>query len=271
MRRTIAILVVGLSVTFGGLIVAPLPGEATTPPLPTRMVAVGDSITTATDVDWCCVNPSGGNPQYSWSTGTESSVNSHYLRISAASGGAPVATLNVAQPGADSGDLQNQLGKAAAFEPEYVTMLMGANDLCWNPTPTGIFRQRVKAALAGFFASAPNAHLFVSSIPNLYRLWSIEHNNPIARFVWGVFDICPTMLGSNVTESQRQKILTLEQSFNSILATACAEHANCRWDGNATFNFAFTTTDISPVDYFHPSTTGQHDLAAVTWAASFWG
>jgi lysophospholipase L1-like esterase len=272
MRRRVALVVASVSLTVGTLIAAgTAPAAAATSPLPSRIVAVGDSITTATDVAWCCVNPNGGNPQFSWSTGTENAVNSHYLRVLGLNGGAPVATLNVAQPGADSGDLAGQLGQATAFGPDYVTVLMGGNDLCWNPTPKGVFRQRVKSAFAQFFSNPTNARMFVSSIPNLYQLWSILRDDPRARLTWTVFDICPEMLGNGVTESQRQQLLDLEQTFNGILASTCAQYVNCKWDNNATFNYQFTPADISTVDYFHPSVTGQCDLAAVTWNASYWG
>jgi lysophospholipase L1-like esterase len=274
MRRSVHVLVVVSVVLISSALVAAdaWPAGAATPPFPSRMVAVGDSITTATDVGWCCVNPNGGNPQYSWSTGTTAAVNSHALRVLAANGGAPVATLNVARPGADSGALSQQLAQASAFSPDYVTVLMGANDLCWNPTtPTSVFQQRVTTAFAQFFSASPNAHVFVSSIPNLYQLWNVLHNNLSARLTWTLFNICPEMLANSLTQTQRLQLLSLEQTFNGILATTCNQYANCRWDNNATFNYQFTTADISTVDYFHPSATGQCDLAAVTWNASYWG
>jgi lysophospholipase L1-like esterase len=262
-------------IVFGA---ATWPTATAAPALPARMVAVGDSITTATDVGWCCVNPNGGNPQYSWSTGTELAVNSHNLRIIAANGGAEVATLNTAQPGADSGDLDEQLSAASQFfaqpsglGPDYVTVLMGGNDLCWNPTPTGVFRQRVQSAFAQFFSANPDAYVFVASIPNLYQLWNVLHNNPVARLTWSVFNICPEMLGNDVTQSERLRLLRQEQTLNGILAATCGAYTNCRWDNYATFNYQFTAADISTVDYFHPSVTGQCDLAAVTWNASYWG
>ena len=31
------------------------------------------------------------------------------------------------------------------------------------------------------------------------------------------------------------------------------------------------STEVSKIDYFHPNVAGQADLAAVTWAASYWG
>jgi lysophospholipase L1-like esterase len=278
MRRSVGIVALAVILTFGALVGSEvLPAAAASPPLPTRMVAIGDSITTATDVAWCCVNPNGANPQYSWSTGTETAVNSHYLRLVAANGGA-LDAVNVAQPGADSSDLAAQFAAASSFFAQtpatggdYVTVLMGGNDICWNPTPVGEFRQRVTAAFSQFFTASPNASVFVSSIPNIYQLWNVLHTNLAARLTWTAFDICPEMLGNAVTESQRLKLLRLEQTFNGVLATTCRQYTNCRWDNNATFNYQFTAADISTVDYFHPSITGQANLAGVTWNASYWG
>jgi lysophospholipase L1-like esterase len=267
-RSALGFVAVVLTATFA--LVTPGPADSQVA-FPQKMVAVGDSITAATDVAWCCVDPSGRNPQYSWSTGTEPAVDSQAQRLVAASGGAPLATWNAAVPGADSSDLRSQFGQALAFGADYVTVLIGGNDLCWNPTPLGVFRQRVRSAFADYFAAAPNSRVFVSSIPNIYRLWSTLHTNLWAQLTWNVFDICPEMLSASTTEAQRQKLLQLETSFNDVLASTCAQYAGCRWDGYATFNYNFTASDISTVDYFHPSIQGQNTLATITWNASYWG
>ena len=269
-RRSLILLTIVTVIVIGvtGCLPPPPPPD---PTLPTRMAAVGDSITTATDVAWCCVNPDGANPQYSWSTGSDPAVNSHYQRIRAINGGSSIATLNAAEPGADSADLDAQLSQAADFGAQYVTVLIGGNDLCSGPTPTAVFRQRVQSAFDSFFARAPNSRLFVASIPNLYLLWQIEHTDFWARLIWSIFDVCPNMLGASLTDAQRLTLLGLEQQFNAILADACADHPNCRWDGNAVFNHSFTTADVSDVDHYHPSIEGQNTLAALTWAASYWG
>ena len=62
-----------------------------------------------------------------------------------------------------------------------------------------------------------------------------------------------------------------EAQFNTALAEVCASLARCRWDGGATFGYAFTAKDVSTVDYFHPSVTGQASLAGVSWPAGYWG
>jgi len=65
-------------------------------------------------------------------------------------------------------------------------------------------------------------------------------------------------------------VVAREQAFNQILADTCAAYARCRWDGLATYNYKFSTSQVSVLDYFHPSLSGQAALASVTWAASWW-
>lgn len=61
--------------------------------------------------------------------------------------------------------------------------------------------------------------------------------------------------------------------FNTQLKMICEQEfrANCRYDQNAAFNTKFTAADVSTRDYFHPSVAGQIKVAAVTWAAGYWG
>ncbi len=62
-------------------------------------------------------------------------------------------------------------------------------------------------------------------------------------------------------------------AFNDALRAACStitttsSSTACRFDDNAVYNTTFTLTDISKVDYFHPSVAGQAKLAAVTYSA----
>jgi hypothetical protein len=44
----------------------------------------------------------------------------------------------------------------------------------------------------------------------------------------------------------------------------------CRFDGGAVFNFQFSTSHVSRLDYFHPSLSGQATLATITWEQSWW-
>jgi lysophospholipase L1-like esterase len=171
--------------------------------------------------------------------------------------------------------LDGQLKTAASQHAQYVTVLMGANDVCTSSistmTPTSTFKSEVQRALADFFAADPSAHLYMSSLPNIYQLWSILHGNPNAQATWKLFNICQSMLSASNTEAQRQQVVSQEVADNQTLASACAAYAQCRWDGYAGYNFAFPVSDISTLDYFHPNVAGQKAIASITWKAGFWG
>jgi hypothetical protein len=112
--------------------------------------------------------------------------------------------------------------------------------------------------------------VFVGSIPNLYQLWQVLHTNSLARWAWANFHICQSMLAATNTETQRQQVVAREEAFNQILAQECAKYTRCRWDGGAVYNYQFSASQVSTLDFFHPSLSGQAALARVTWAASWW-
>jgi lysophospholipase L1-like esterase len=242
-------------------------------PLPTSMASTGDSITGAFDVGWCCLLSA---PRNSWSTGTANALGSQYERLLAAQPRISGHADNFARVGAKMADLDAQLAAAAALHVQYVTVLIGANDLCTRSvgsmTPTSTFAAQFTSAVRHFTTADPGAHLFVSSIPDIYRLWSALHSNPRARLTWRLFSICPSVLGPHSTKVQRQQVQAQESADNAALATACTTRfaAVCRWDNYATFHVHFGTKSVSAVDFFHPSIAGQKALAATTWAAGYW-
>jgi lysophospholipase L1-like esterase len=238
---------------------------------PRVMAATGDSITRAFDVNWYYFLRDG--VEYSWSTGTNPAVNSHYQRLLAVDPKLAGNAYNDARRGARMSDLGGQLAAGASQRAGYVTILMGANDVCTSSistmTPTATFETQFKTALGNFVAARPSARVFVSSIPDIYRLWSILHDNLYAAGTWNLFNICQSMLSASNTEQQRQQVVAQEKADNDALARVCHAFRQCRWDNYAVYNTAFSTADVSTVDYFHPSVTGQKNLAAVTWAASY--
>jgi hypothetical protein len=134
------------------------------------------------------------------------------------------------------------------------------------------FTSEFKQTLATLEAGLPStAHIFVASIPNLYRLWQTYHTNSLAKFTWSTAHICQSLLSTSDTDADRQAVVNRETAFNQVLAQQCAQFANCRFDGDAVFNYSFSTSDVSKLDYFHPSLSGQAALANVTWGASWWG
>jgi lysophospholipase L1-like esterase len=247
--------------------------HAATLPYPNSMASTGDSITRAFDINW--LHPLSDSPQYSWSTGYSTSVKSQYRRILALNPAISGHEYNDAKTGALMAALDGQMTTAASQSVQYVTVLMGANDLCTSSiatmTPTATFQSQFAQAMADFFAADPAAHVYVSSLPNIYQLWSTFHTNSSAVSTWKSFGICQSMLSTSNTESQRQAVVAQEVADNTALQTVCAQYSNCRWDNLAGYNFKFPASDISTVDYFHPNLAGQNDVARITSAASFWG
>ena len=269
MRRGARIVVLALVVVLAGLVSRP---AWAAPRLPDSMAAIGDSITRAYDV--CCYY--GDHPGQSWSTGSTSydGIASHYERIRHANPAIAGHAFNDAVTGAKMAAAPTQATQAANQHARYVTILLGANDLCTSSpdtmTSATTFKAEFRQAMATLMAQDPKPYVFVSSIPNLYQLWQVLHTNSLARWVWATFHICQSMLAATNTETQRQQVVTREQAFNQVLADVCAGYARCRWDNLAVYHDQFSASQVSALDYFHPSLSGQASLASVTWTASWW-
>lgn len=243
---------------------------------PASIASSGDSITRAFNSDTS--NPLQDVPANSWATGSNPAVNSHYLRILSANPSISGKSYNFAQSGTKMSALQNQLASAAAQQPEYLTILMGANDICSAADQSQItsiadFTTQFRAALTSFSQGSPDSRIFVASIVDLQHLWQILHTNPAAQFIWNNAPVCPMMLYDSgndaVDAARRDQVEQILLGYNQALQTVCAEFIHCRFDNNVTFNTAFTPADVSSLDYFHPSLQGQATLAAGTWATTF--
>src|SRR5215208_4557498 len=269
MGRVARIIVLALVVVLAGLVAQP---AWAAPPLPSSMAAIGDSITRAYDV--CCAY--GDHPGQSWSTGSTSydGIASHYERIRQLNSAITGHGYNDAVTGAKMAAAPTQAGQAVSQGARYVTILLGANDLCTSSvstmTSTDSFRAQFSQALVTLMAQDRKPYVFVSSIPNIYQLWQVLHTNSTARWVWANFHICQSMLGATRTEADRQLVVAREQAFNQILAEECARYSRCRWDNKAVYDYRFSASQVSALDFFHPSLSGQAALARVTWAASWW-
>lgn len=263
-----------LLVALIGAVVATPPGAGAAGSLPNSMAAIGDSITRAADV--CCWY--GDHPAQSWSTGGGGfdGITSHYEHLLALKPSIYGRNYNDAKDGAKMSDAVGQAQAAVSQGARYVTILMGGNDLCTSSTATmtsvADFEAQLSAAMNVLAAGLPgNSHVFLSSIPDLYQLWQLFHTNLAAQLVWSAAGICQSMLSPNNSDADQQAVVDREYAFNQVLATVCGQYVFCRFDGNATFNYKFSASDVSTLDYFHPSLAGQAKLASLTWQTSWWG
>ena len=185
---------------------------------PSSIASTGDSITRAFNT---CSFPFVDCPQNSWSTGSSSAVNSHYRRILAANAAISGRNYNDAQTGAKMAGLNGQVGAAVAQQVDYVTVLMGANDVCTSSvsrmTPAATLAAQLRTALQTLSAGLPNARIFVASVPNVYRLWAILHTDLLAVLTWDIGGICQSLL-ANPTSTAPADVARRQQVYDRTVA-----------------------------------------------------
>ncbi|MGW7263739.1 SGNH/GDSL hydrolase family protein [Streptomyces sp. NPDC054842] len=235
---------------------------------PESLVAVGDSITRGFDA--CSVLSD--CPEVSWATGGDAGVRSLAVRLLGRTGAAE-RSWNYAVTGARMADLPGQMTRAAARKPELVTVMVGANDACRASvsamTSVADFRDRFEDAMRTLRTAAPRTQVYVSSVPDLKRLWSQGRGNALGKQVWKL-GICPSMLGDAdaldaAANQRRAAVRSRVEAYNSVLEEVCAKDRRCRFDGGAVFDYRFGTAQLSHWDWFHPSRDGQARIAEIAY------
>jgi lysophospholipase L1-like esterase len=242
--------------------------------LPNSMASTGDSMTRAFNTG---LIPFSDAPSNSWSTGTNATVNSMYRRILALNSAIGGKNYNDAKTGASMADLNGQVLSAISQNVDYVTILMGANDVCASSesamTPVQTFHDQFTQAMESLKNSARPAQVYVVSIPDVYHLWELFHKDQSARTAWAAIGLCQSMLANPTSTAQadvdrRARVRQRNIDFNAQLQQVCALYPQCHFDGNAVFDAKVLKRDVSTRDYFHPSLDGQAKLATVAWNAS---
>ncbi len=240
---------------------------------PNSMDALGDSITRAFNT---CSSSFTDCPENSWATGTNSKVDSYYLRLLALNPGISGHNYNDAVSGTKMGELNAQAEKAVSRKVELVGILMGQNDACTSSistmTAVATFQSQFETAMKTLTTGLPSAQLNVGSLANVYRLWEIFHTNSSAVNTWNSLKICQSLLANPTSlakedEERRLKVRQREEEYDSVLQSVCAKYTHCKFDNDAGFKTVFNTNDVSTRDYFHPSVEGQALIASTAWSA----
>jgi lysophospholipase L1-like esterase len=283
-RRIVLVVVLATVVALGAAsckrqVGVPSPGSSSTSAarsgLPASMAALGDSITSAFGSCFtlavCQSN--------SWSTGSGTRVNSHYRRILAGNPAIRGHAHNYASAGAQVADLPDQAARAVAARVEYVTVLIGANDACRRTvddmTSAATFRTTLDQALGVLKKGLPNARVLVLSIPDLYRVWQVGHADKHAISAWNLLGICHSMLANptsttSVDNNRRAAVRDRVDAYDRALAGACRSYGrHCRYDDGAVHRATFSLAQLNQLDFFHPNTDGQNQLASTSYPARF--
>jgi lysophospholipase L1-like esterase len=167
----------------------------------------------------------------------------------------------------------------------YVTFELGTNDICADPNPKtdpNVFADELRAAMSTLRAGLPaGSRILMLSVPDFAHFGAITQADAAARANLALpqnSDRCPPWLGTNGPFSVSQANAYLA-SYDAALKSVCDDVSTadsssgkfyCTFNATLLADSDFRIGDLSKVDYFHPSISGQAKMAADAWAADAW-
>ena len=232
--------------------------------------ALGDSISVAYNAD-----ASGNNDSHSWSTGDLelASGASHLMRIRGLYPQLVVKANNVAVVGARSADLKSQVDRLlqAVSRPDYVTLMIGANDLTswlsdYSDSNVLNFVSDVKSAISRLVAANPRIMILLVGVPDQSRVVTLLAKQRFGAQMASILENLMQRPDLNVMlNAYKVRWNTVNRALNELAAT---HSAHVRYSGAAT-TAVFSDEHLSKHDFYHPSILGQRLLAEVTWREGF--
>lgn len=319
--------VLACSLLITSLLVTPIAkaaDSASEPPLPSSMAAIGDSITAGavaqfTTQSWIqpqellgiayrlfrskmrqSVEPA-QRKDLSWSTGLNRYkwVHSHYSMISYLAHQENIsypASFNAAVSQDDSRDAFDQLGNVVHWSlttqnkgaPDYVTIFVGANDLCQEegvpPTPVETYRARITKLVHEVLTRNPKSKVMLIELPNISKVWAFAKEKRLSRIakfqscstLWKSLDVCPSVL-RDLSPKQRAFVEATNREYNRVLRETAARFSS-RNSGygkdrvrlaKGLYDRELNFDDLA-IDCFHPNFRGQSKIGYETFYQSWW-
>jgi lysophospholipase L1-like esterase len=244
------------------LIAAPATAQSLT------LGAIGDSISAGFDARHL-----GDNREYSWTTGSKPESQSHLKKLTALFG-VPIAARNEAVAGSTVYDLGRQLDRVLAADPDFLTITVGANDVCsWNvdddTADVVAFMDKLAEHIQRVVDHNPNVRIYLAAIPDMYNLWRLASPSASCQRKWDLFGICNVLLGSDRTEADRQAFVGRWRDGNAALQAVAALFPENVYHDPSMATTQFLWEHVSTIDCFHPSIAGQNLLSEKTWQSGW--
>ena len=232
------------------------------------IAAIGDSVSQATNATgW------GNNPEESWSTGSSPSgiVDSHLKRLRRLLQ-IPVSPFNASVAGSRAVDIAAQVDEVVTQDPDYVILMIGANDACaWDgsdPSRIDKFGEDVASAIDDLVTDNGEVKILLSPIPDLLQLKALGSARGCQWF-WNLFGVCPNLLHSRRTQEEVVAFGQRIAEANIRLEDIADQYANnVRFDPNLA-SHTFSWDQVSHRDCFHPSGEGQDLIAELLWSSGW--
>ena len=223
---------------------------------------IGDSISTGFNS-----RNIGDNRDLNWGTGVAPEIDSHLKKMKTM--GFIVHGYNNAKAGAKINDFKVQIDSVISNKADYVTITLGANDLCSWPAnhqnQLEDFKQKFESELKRAIQLSPGIRFIISPVPNLFNLWEISRHQNQCQHRWDLFNICSPLLSSKRTLEERYAFTRRWEDLNNTLKEISSKFRDQVLFAEDVVDTTFAIDHISAIDCFHPSLAGQNLLANITW------
>jgi lysophospholipase L1-like esterase len=228
----------------------------------------------------------GSNPKHpfqdarenSWATGTNPAVNSIYTRLRALNPAIEGHATNFAQDGATLKQFGSQVARAIELKPrpDLVVVQIGNNDIKCDGQDTSrleSFRSQFSATLQRLASGLPQARIFVVGqalnydrvVKLMMQLSTAARLMHASRGICSIFAPQSAPAPGSVVPAHLNYVKQIMHGIDVQLAAACAQVAQCTYDGDTAQHLTGTAADLtSRLD--HLSATGLAKFAALEWA-----
>lgn len=272
-------------------------------PLPWVMGVLGDSISAGTLADLRIPRDDNVQPEFvfenkstlSWASGRR--IQSHLVRLrkylKEAGDERELWVENLAVPGDNSSGLRKQAEKFVEAAQsgkysgvKYITLLIGANDVCSPETPRGVPLDKVRQNILTAFAVLSRIkqeepiRILMVGIPRIPELGvpSIRNSHTVLGLSChtvrnGILRFCNSLLNWKTDDEFDEKMSIVEDMnrlLRSIAAEASLEFPNLDVAYSDRLSHRVVPRDYLAIDCFHPNATGQTALADETWVDQPW-
>lgn len=200
---------------------------------------------------------------------------------------------NAAVSAQDSAHVPAQLDKVFNWSlkehnqsaPDYMTLFIGANDVCneWGqkPTPTATYKDRIAKTLHRILSQNRKTKVLVMELPKINDVWKYASTHKIMRrenlstcaLLWRRANLCQSVL-TNMSKSERTRSEQQVAEYNRALKEVVRNFKYSSRYGRDRVRFAPYKVKFSidklAVDCFHPNWRGQSEIAVNSFQETWW-
>jgi lysophospholipase L1-like esterase len=233
---------------------------------PYVMGVLGDSISAGFNAQKV-----GDNREFSWSGGQSPNheVQSHAIRLQQVLPDRQVVVYNQAFVGAQSTNLERETSRLLKVKPDYVTLAIGANDVCNWPSEyenhLQKYQQNVESSISRIIRRNPKVKIVLASIPSIPLMWELGVKVPGCQQKWDAIQACKPLLDADLSDEQRQSFVMRYNHLNQTIESISEKYPqNVRYAGILK-DIKFDVSMISQLDCFHPNIKGHQYISELSF------